>query len=118
MSLEVRGNGVPSQETVMRVRELMSAPAATVAPGDSRHHGSAERLKQRFGVARGLSPDDAYSRYALLYFRSSFPERTVWRPDPLDQKACLAEVRRDGETDWILRYSRRELPGARTALID
>jgi hypothetical protein len=63
----------------------------------------------RFGVVRGLSSADAYSRYALLYFRSRFPEGTVWRPDPLDERACLAEVRREGKPgDWVLRYSWRQ----------
>jgi hypothetical protein len=65
-------------------------------------------MNQRFGVARGLSPDDAYSRYALLYFRSGSPDGSVWRPDPLDERACLEAVRRDESAgDWILRYSWR-----------
>ena len=67
-------------------------------------------MNQRFGVVRGLSSGDAYSRYALLYFRSGLPEGTVCRPDPLDESACLAEVQREGETgdwDWVLRYSWR-----------
>jgi acetoin utilization protein AcuB len=35
MSLDARGGGAPGPEAMMRVKELMSAPAATVAPGDS-----------------------------------------------------------------------------------
>lgn len=71
-------------------------------------------MNQRFGVVRGLSSEDAYSRYALLYFGSGSPDGTVWRPDPLDEGACLEAVRRDEDTgDWILRYSWRppEVPG-------
>ena len=37
MSLEPPSDRVPNQEAVVRVKELMSAPAATVAPGDSLH---------------------------------------------------------------------------------
>jgi acetoin utilization protein AcuB len=38
MSLDARGGGgAASPEAMMRVNELMSAPAATVAPGDSLH---------------------------------------------------------------------------------
>jgi hypothetical protein len=73
-------------------------------------------MSERFGVVRGLSPDDAYSLYALLYFRSSFPDGTIWRPDPLDQEACLGQVRREERTgDWILRYSWRQRESAATA---
>lgn len=66
-------------------------------------------MNERFGVVRGLSREDAYHLYALLYFRSSFPEGTVWRPDPLDQEASLGQVRREeGTGDWVLRYSWRQ----------
>jgi hypothetical protein len=65
-------------------------------------------MNQRFGVVRGLSSGDACSRYALLFFGSGSPDGTVWRPDPLDERACLDALRRDDETgDWILRYSWR-----------
>lgn len=63
-------------------------------------------MNDRFGVVRGLSSEDAYSRYALLYFGSGCPEDTVWRPDPLDERACVGEARRDEERgDWVLRFS-------------
>jgi hypothetical protein len=65
-------------------------------------------MNERFGVVRGLSSEDAYSRYALLFFGSRSPDGTVWRPDPLDEHACMGVVERDEEAgDWILRYSWR-----------
>ena len=70
-------------------------------------------MSERFGVVRGLSSEDAYSRYALLYFGSDAREGAVWRPDPLDADACVAAARRDDETgDWVLRYSWRSVRGA------
>ena len=66
-------------------------------------------MNERFGVIRGLTPNDAYSMYALLFFRSSSPAGTVWRPDPLDEEACLGQVSRDERTgDSVLRYSWRQ----------
>jgi hypothetical protein len=65
-------------------------------------------MNRRFGMVRGLSFDDVYAQYALLFFRSRSANGTVWRPDPLDEDACLAEAHREGQTgDWILRYSWR-----------
>ena len=63
-------------------------------------------MSERFGVVRGLSSEDAYSMYALLYFRSDVREGTIWRPDPLDEDACIAAAQRDERTgEWVLRYS-------------
>ena len=73
-------------------------------------------MNERFGVVRGLSLVDTYSLYALLYFRSSFPDGTVWRPDPLDEEACLAQVQREERSgDWVLRYSWRQPESADAA---
>jgi hypothetical protein len=75
-------------------------------------------MNERFGVIRGLTPNDAYSLYALLFFRSSSPDGTVWVPDPLDEEVCLGQVSRDEKTgDSVLRYSWRQParhPAART----
>ena len=35
-------------------------------------------MSERFGVVRGLSSEDAYSRCALLYFGSGATEGHVW----------------------------------------
>ena len=65
-------------------------------------------MNERFGVVRGLSSEDAYSRYGLLYFSSDVRDTAVWRPDPLDKDACIAAARReDGTRDWLLSYSCR-----------
>ena len=36
-------------------------------------------MNERFGVVRGLSPGDAYSRYGLLFFGSYRPSRLIER---------------------------------------
>jgi hypothetical protein len=67
-------------------------------------------MSERFGMVRGLSSEDAYSRYALLYFGSGATQGEVWRPDPLDEGACIVAARRDDETgEWVLRYSWRSV---------
>lgn len=65
-------------------------------------------VSERFGLVRGQSPEDACARYSLYALNSGFPAAVVWAPHPLDQRACLARVRRDADTgDWILRFSWR-----------
>jgi uncharacterized membrane protein YphA (DoxX/SURF4 family) len=65
-------------------------------------------MSERFGVVRGLSSEDAYSGYALLYFGSGATEGHVWKPDPLDERACIGAASYDDATrEWTLRYSWR-----------
>lgn len=65
-------------------------------------------MSERFGLIRGQSPEDACARYSLYTLNSGFPATVVWSPDPADQGACLALLRRDADTgDWFLRFSWR-----------
>lgn len=63
-------------------------------------------MGERFGVLRGLSPEDACAQYTLYCLNSRFADGTAFRPDPLDERACLAEVERDEKAEeWVLRFS-------------
>lgn len=65
-------------------------------------------MPERFGVARGLSLEDACARYTLHCLHGGFAEGTIFHPDPLDERACLAAVERDSAAgEWVLRFSWR-----------
>jgi hypothetical protein len=68
-------------------------------------------MPERFGVARGLSLEDACARYTLHCLHGGFAEGTIFHPDPLDERACLAAVERDSAAgEWVLRFSWRAPP--------
>jgi hypothetical protein len=65
-------------------------------------------MNTRFGIVRGFSPEDAYAAYVLTYLRRT-TKGAVWRPDPVDEAACLRQVERDEDKgDWVLRFSWRQ----------
>jgi hypothetical protein len=51
-------------------------------------------MSERFGVVRGLSSEDAYSWYALLYFGSDAAEGHVWHPGARSGRCEAAVVHR------------------------
>ena len=65
-------------------------------------------MADRFGVVRGLSSEDTCARYLLHCSYGGFPDGTVFHPDPLDERACRAEVEMHPKAEeWVLRFSWR-----------
>lgn len=66
-------------------------------------------MAERFGVIRGLTPEDVFARYALHCRYGGFAEGTAWSPDPLSLRSCVAAVQRDADTgEWVLSFAWRE----------